>query len=85
MILGTMAPLSGKSWIPAGITMLGVSNPEKLTQVNLAAKELISLKKKFETESGSVPEFLCALCGMANMAYKRPDGVYVVPITALGV
>ena len=54
-------------------------------QVDVAAKELISLKRKFESESGSVPEFLCVLCGMVNMAYKRPDGVYVVPITALGV
>lgn len=27
---------------------------------------------------------LCVICGMTNMAYKREDGVYVVPITALG-
>lgn len=27
---------------------------------------------------------LCVICGMTNMAYKREDGVYVVPITVLG-
>ena len=26
---------------------------------------------------------LCVLCGLANAAYQRPDGVFVVPITAL--
>jgi len=23
------------------------------------------------------------LCGLANAAYQRPDGVYVIPLTAL--
>ena len=27
---------------------------------------------------------LCVICGMTNMAYKREDGVFVVPITVLG-
>ena len=54
-------------------------------QVEAAAAELISLKMKFEAETGSTPEFLCVICGMSNMAFKRPDGVYIVPITALGV
>ena len=26
----------------------------------------------------------CVLCGLANAAYRRPDGVFVVPRTALG-
>ena len=30
------------------------------------------------------PKVLCVICGMTNMAYKRENGVYVVPITALG-
>lgn len=54
-------------------------------QVEDAAAELLSLKMKFEAETGSTPEFLCVICGMSNMAFKRPDGVYIVPITALGV
>lgn len=54
-------------------------------QVEDAAAQLLSLKMKFEAETGSRPEFLCVICGMSNMAFKRPDGVYIVPITALGV
>ena len=52
-------------------------------QVEHAASELISLKDTFEKETGSKTEFLCVICGMTNAAFKRPDGVYVVPITAL--
>ncbi|MDY4611641.1 MAG: DUF4143 domain-containing protein [Sphaerochaetaceae bacterium] len=52
-------------------------------QVEGAAQELLSLKEKFLKETKSDPSFLCVLCGMANAAYKRPDGVYVVPVTAL--
>ena len=54
-------------------------------QVEKAAKELLCLKEKFETETYSSPEFLCIICGMSNMAFKRPDGVYVIPITSLGI
>lgn len=54
-------------------------------QVDKAAENLLSLSAKFKAESGSVPTFLCVICGMSNMAFRRPDGVYVVPITALGL
>lgn len=33
--------------------------------------------------AGSMFEALCVICGMSNAVYCRPDGVYVVPITAL--
>ena len=29
------------------------------------------------------PKFMCVISGMIDYAYKRPDGIYVVPITAL--
>ena len=29
------------------------------------------------------PNHYCGLCGMTSAAYKRPDGVFVVPVTAL--
>jgi hypothetical protein len=32
---------------------------------------------------GIPPSNLCVICGMSSAAYKRPDGVIVVPITAL--
>lgn len=52
-------------------------------QIEEAARELIDLKDTFDNETGSKPEFLCVICGMSNAAFRRPDGVYVVPITAL--
>ena len=30
-----------------------------------------------------VPDLMCVVCGLANAIYQRPDGVWVVPITAL--
>ena len=53
-------------------------------QIDDAAKNLISIKKEFEDDpKGKPPAVLCVLCGMSNAAYCRPDGVFVVPITAL--
>ena len=52
-------------------------------QIEKAASELIDLKKKIEEENGKAPSVLCVICGLTNAAYQRPDGVYVVPITAL--
>lgn len=56
---------------------LGVNAIEK------AAENLINIKNGIELEKGKPPKVLCVICGMTNKAYKRPDGVYVVPITAL--
>lgn len=52
-------------------------------QIEKAASNLIELKKQIEKENGKAPSVLCVICGLASAAYKRPDGVYVVPITAL--
>lgn len=49
-------------------------------QVEDAAKKMIELSDKFDRP----PAFLCIICGMSPAAYRRPDGVYVVPITRLG-
>ena len=48
-----------------------------------AAEELLSFKRMMEHNGDSVPKVLCVISGMSNMAYKREDGVIVVPITAL--
>ena len=53
-------------------------------QVDAAAEELLKLKRIMEKEGDNPPKVLCVICGMTNMAYKREDGVFVVPITALG-
>ena len=47
------------------------------------AEELLKLKSIMEREGDNLPKVLCVICVMSNMAYKRPEGVYVVPITAL--
>ncbi len=53
-------------------------------QIDAAANSLLNIKKAFEQDpKGKPPAVLCVLCGMASAAYQRPDGVYVVPITAL--
>ena len=52
-------------------------------QIEKAANDLLNLKKQIEDEDGKVPSVLCVICGLTNAAYQRPDGVYVVPITAL--
>ena len=53
-------------------------------KIDTAANNLLMIKKQFEDDpKGKPPAVLCVLCGMANAAYQRPDGVFVVPITAL--
>jgi hypothetical protein len=52
-------------------------------QIEKAANNLLNLKKQIESENGKSPSTLCVICGLTNAAYQRPDGVYVVPITAL--
>ena len=52
-------------------------------QIDKAASNLISISRSIEAAGGVDPSVLCVICGLSNAAYKRPDGVFVVPITAL--
>lgn len=53
-------------------------------QIDKAAENLLKLKARFEEEEGAnPPSVLCVICGLAVAAYRRNDGVFVVPITAL--
>lgn len=53
-------------------------------QIDTAAENLIAIADAIKKEEGGIPpKVLCVICGLANAAYKREDGVYVVPITAL--
>ncbi|MCM1262201.1 MAG: DUF4143 domain-containing protein [Butyrivibrio sp.] len=54
-----------------------------VNQIDAAAAELLELKRIMEKEGDNPPKVLCVVCGMTNMAYKREDGVFVVPITAM--
>ena len=52
-------------------------------QIDDAAANLIKIRDAIKNENGKVPKVLCVICGMSSYAYKREDGVIVVPITAL--
>lgn len=53
-------------------------------QIDAAAENLLKIKRQFEADpKGKPPAVLCVICGLSNAAYRRPDGVFVVPITAL--
>ena len=53
-------------------------------QIDESAAVLGKWKNDMAKEPGGIPpKVLCVVCGMSNAAYKRADGVYVVPITAL--
>ena len=53
-------------------------------QIDEAANNLLNINKKIKDDpKGKPAKVLCVICGLSNAAYQRPDGVYVVPITAL--
>lgn len=52
-------------------------------QIDKAAAGLVALRDSIAESGGVAPSVLCVICGMSNAAYVRPDGVYVVPVTAL--
>lgn len=53
-------------------------------QIDAAAKNLLQIRDQIAAEPQGKPPAACAVvCGLANAAYRRPDGVFVVPLTAL--
>ena len=52
-------------------------------QIENAAKNLVNISNKIKENGGIPPKVMVVICGLSNAAYKRPDGVYVIPITAL--
>ena len=52
-------------------------------KIEEAAANLIHIRNEIAKEGNQLPTALCVLCGMSNAAYQRPDGVFVVPLTAL--
>lgn len=51
--------------------------------INEAAENLLSLAKVIDTDKMNAPSFVMVLIGIGNYAYRRKDGVYVVPIGCL--
>ena len=52
-------------------------------KIEEAAENLIHIRDEIVKDGGTTPSALIVLCGLSNAAYQRPDGVYVVPLTAL--
>ena len=42
-----------------------------------------SMERKIDVNKMNKPSFLMVLTGIGNFAYKRNDGIYVVPIGCL--
>lgn len=51
--------------------------------VNEGAANLLTLKGKINTEKMNEPSFMMVLTGTGDYAYRRKDGVFVVPIGCL--
>jgi len=51
--------------------------------IDSAAKSLIEIRDALEKENAKTPDVLAVVCGLSKFSYRREDGVYVVPITAL--
>jgi len=45
--------------------------------------KLLRICESVKNQQGTAPTALGVICGMSNASYKRPDGVYVLTITAL--
>lgn len=46
-------------------------------------EEAVESLKKFYELADVKPKFMCVICGLYDAVVKRPDGIYVLPITAL--
>ena len=46
-------------------------------------EEAVQSLKKFYELAEIKPKFMCIICGLYDAIIKRPDGIYVLPITAL--
>ncbi|NLJ70594.1 MAG: ATP-binding protein [Clostridiaceae bacterium] len=53
------------------------------SHIEAGAKTLLDLASKIDLDRMKSPSFLMVLCGIAPFAYKRKDGVLVVPISCL--
>lgn len=51
--------------------------------IEAGAKNLKIIASKLDTQKMKEPSFLMVLAGVAPYAYRRQDGVYVVPIGTL--
>ena len=53
--------------------------------INEGAETLKQLYTKIDTTKMKSPSFMMVLTGVGDYAYRRQDGVYVVPISTLTI
>jgi len=51
--------------------------------INEGVESLTALKNKIDTTKMNKPSFLMVLTGVGDIAYRRDDGIYVVPVGCL--
>ena len=51
--------------------------------IDEGAKNLLKLRSVIDTEKMKEPAFMMVLIGVGQYAYRREDGVYVVPVGCL--
>lgn len=52
-------------------------------KIEEAAKNLTKVCTDIVSNGGKAPKIKCIICGLSNASYKRPDGIFVVPLTSL--
>ena len=52
-------------------------------EIEEGARNLVRINQDLLAKGGKGARSLCVICGLSNASYRREDGVYVVPITAL--
>ena len=52
-------------------------------KIEEAAANLLHIRDEVVKDGSKAPSALIVLCGLSHAAYQRPDGVYVIPLTAL--
>ena len=51
--------------------------------IDKGAESLLTLAARIDTDKMKAPSFLMVLTGVCQYAYRRPDGVFVVPVGSL--
>ena len=51
--------------------------------IDKGAESLLTLAARIDTDTMKAPSFLMVLTGVCQYAYRRPDGVFVVPVGSL--
>lgn len=52
-------------------------------QIDAAAENLLRINGAIGDAGGNAASWLLVVCGLCNAAYRRPDGVFVIPINML--